>query len=449
MKSQDTKQVAQLKGTASFILAEAKRLGATDADVTIQVSETVNTEVRLGEVETLKGSSSCSVRLRCFIGTRSAVMVTTDVRKTGLKSFVRETLAMAKDAQEDPFAGLPEDAYLARNVSAVPGLYDEAVASMSTEDKIKMALALEKAALSVDSRVSAGRSAGFSSEVETTVYGNSRGLLEGQTETACSLGIQVVARDNQGMQTSGWHAVSRTLSGLDSPEKVGKEAAARTLRMLSPQSVDTREVPVVFDPQMAARLMSQFIGATSGSAIYLKRSFLVGKLGAQVAAPSITIIDDATIPGGLGSGSFNGEGLPMGKRVLIEGGKLMTYLTDSYSARKLKCAPTGGGISNLYLAPGSMSPEEIIATVKDGLYLTAVSGPGFNAVTGDYSMGATGIWIKDGKLDHAVDEITVAGNIQDMFQGIEAVGNDLEFRSQANAPTIKINKMMVAGKRKS
>lgn len=448
MKSQDTKQVAQLKGTASFILAEAKRLGATDADVTIQVAETVKTDVRLGEVETLKGSASCSVRLRCFIGNKSAVMVTSDVRKTGLKSFVRETLAMARDAQEDKFAGLPDDVYLAKNIVPVSGLYDEAVASMSTEDKIKMALALEKAALSVDARVGAGRSAGFTSQVETTVYGNSRGLLEGQSETACSISIQVVARDNQGMQTSGWHSVSRTLAGLESPEKVGKEAAMRTLRMLSPQSVDTREVPVVFDPQMAARLISQFIGAASGGAIYLKRSFLVDQVGKVVAAPAITIIDDATIPGGLGSGSFDGEGLPMGKRVLVEDGKLMTYLMDSYSARKLKCAPTGGGISNLYLAPGSMSPEEIIATVQDGLYLTAVSGPGFNSVTGDYSMGATGIWIKDGKLDHAVDEITVAGNIKDMFLGIEAVGNDLEFRSSVNAPTIKIAKMMVAGKRK-
>lgn len=448
MKSQDNKQVTQLKGTASFILAEAKRLGATDADVTITTSETVNTEVRLGEVETLKGSASCSVRLRCFIGTKSAIMVTTDIRKTGLKSFVRETLAMAKDAQEDNFAGLPDEAHLARNVSHVDGLYDEAVASMSTEAKIKMALDLEKAALAVDSRIGAGRSAGFTSEVETTVYGNSRGFLEGHSETACFISIQVVARDNQGMQTSGWHSVSRTLAGLDSPEKVGKEAAMRTLRMLSPQSADTREVPVVYDPQMAARLIGQFIGAASGRAIYLKRSFLVDQVGKMVAAPSVTIIDDATIPGGLGSGTYDGEGLPMGKRVLVEEGKLMTYLMDSYSARKLKCAPNGGGISNLYLAPGTMSPEEIIATIPDGLYLTAVSGPGFHAVTGDYSMGATGIWIKDGKLDHAVDEITVAGNIKDMFLGISAVGNDLEFRSSVNAPTIKIAKMMVAGKRK-
>jgi PmbA protein len=204
-------------------------------------------------------------------------------------------------------------------------------------------------------------------------------------------------------------------------------------------------VPVVFDPQMAARLISQFVGAAAGNAIYQKRSFLVGKLGQQVADSKVTIIDDGLMPGGLGSKPFDGEGLPTSKRTIIDRGSLTMYLMGSYSARKLGAEPNGGSLSNLYLEAGNVSPEDIIGSVKNGLYLTSVSGPGFNAVSGDYSMGASGIWIEDGKLAYPVEEITVASNILAMFANIEMVGNDLEFHSSVNAPTIKIARMMVAG----
>lgn len=437
-------QIDKLFNTARFVVAEAKRLGATDCDVTIEVGDAVSTEVRLKQVESLEGAQSCSVGFRAFIGQRSASMSTSDMRRRPLTKLVRDTIAMARDAQEDAFAGLPDAKYLA---TATPdlALCDDAIAKMPVERKIELAMQMEAAALAHDPRIQVGRSTSFSDGTDYTVYANSRGFVGGYGSSYVAMSTQVVAKDNQGMQTGGWQSVSRTLAGLGSPEEVGKVAAQRTLRHLGARKVKSQEVPVVFDPQMAARLISQFVGAAAGNAIYQKRSFLVGKLGQQVAASKVTIIDDGLMPGGLGSKPFDGEGLPTSKRTIIDRGSLTMYLMGSYSARKLGAEPNGGSLSNLYLEAGDVSPEDIIGSVKNGLYLTAVSGPGFNSVSGDYSMGASGIWIEDGKLAYPVEEITVASNILEMFANIEMVGNDLEFRSSVNAPTIKIARMMVAG----
>ena len=444
-----TSQINKLKDTARFVIAEVARLGASQAEVFVSVGDAVEVEVREGQVEKLEGAQSGSISFTAFVGKRKASMGSTDFRRRPLTKLVRETIAMARDAQEDDCAGLPDPKYLAKNVQPIAGMMDESLAATPTERKIELAIALEKAALATDPRIGVGRSTGFSDSVSYRVYANSHGFLEGYGSSSCYMSTQVVARDENGMQTGGWASSSRSLAGLESPEKVGRIAAQRALRQLSPRSVPSQEVPVVFDQSMAARLISQFIGATSGDAVYQKRSFLIGKVGEKVAASGITIIDDGTIPGAPGSRPFDGEGLPVGKRILVEDGKLNTYIVSVYAARKLGCEPNGGGVSNLYLQAGEHSPEAIIASVQNGLYLTSVSGQGFNPVTGDYSVGATGIWIKDGKLDHAVEEITVAGNILQMFANIEMVGNDLEFRSSINAPTIKISRMMVAGKGKN
>jgi PmbA protein len=255
-----------------------------------------------------------------------------------------------------------------------------------------------------------------------------------------------VASDKDGeMQTNGWHAASRSFKGLESPEAIGKKAAERALRQLGARKVKSQVVPVVFDQQMAARLIGQFVSAASGRSIDRKSTFLLNKLGEIVASKQVTIVDDPLMKGKLGSRPFDGEGLPMKRRIIVGEGKLLTYLVDAYAGRKLKCEPNSSGTGNLYLEAGDKTAEEIIASVKNGLYLTSVSGSGVNGVTGDYSLGASGMWIEDGKLAYPVSGITVASNLLDMFAGIIAVGNDLEFRSSTSSPTILIDKMTVAG----
>jgi PmbA protein len=257
------------------------------------------------------------------------------------------------------------------------------------------------------------------------------------------------------MQRDGWYHVTRKRANLDAPEAIGRVAAQRALRRLGARRVKTAEVPVIFDPQMAATLIRHIAGAASGPSLYRGASFLLNRLGETIAAPSITIVDDGTMPGALGSRPFDGEGLPTRRTVLVDRGVLTSYLLDSYSARKLGLASThhaardGGGVSvsttNLHLAPGDARPESLIRSVKSGLYVTELIGFGVNGVTGDYSRGAVGMWIDNGELAYPVEEITVAGNLLEMFRAVEGVGNDLVFRDRTAAPTLLIGRMVVAG----
>ena len=434
----------QLESTAAFIVAEAKRLGATDCEVTIGAGQSVDIGVRLGKVEELQGAQTQGLEFKAFVGQRHASVSTADVRRRSLTRLIRETIATAKLAQEDPSAGLAEREQFA---SSIPNLelFDGAATALPVEKKIEMALAAEAAAMSADQRITNSEGAGFSENTGITVKANSRGFVGAYEASSCSLSATVIANDDSGMQVGAWWSSSRKLAGLLSPEEVGKVAAEHALRKLGARRVKSQSCPVVFDPQMAARLVGQLVGAASGAHIYRKSSFLVGKRGQLIASPLVTIVDDPLIKGGLASRPFDSEGLPCKTRTIVGEGKLECYLLGVYSARKLGEAPNGGSTSNLYLKAGSASPEEIIASVSNGLYLTSVSGPGFNTTTGDYSVGASGLWIENGKIAFPVQGITIAGNVVDMFNGIEAVGNDLVFRSGTNAPTIKIGSMMIAG----
>jgi PmbA protein len=306
-------------------------------------------------------------------------------------------------------------------------------------------MAAESAAREADSRITNSDGASFNDSSGAFIHANSRGFVGGYQGSHVSLSAGVVASKDGEMQTGGWWATSRDFKGLESPEKVGKTAAQRALRQLGARKVKSQEVPVIYDPLMAARLLSQFIGAASGAHIYRKSSFMVDKLGEMVANSIVTVIDDPLMPGRLGSKPFDSEGMKCQTRTLIKDGRLETYLLSSYAGRKLNCKPNSGSVGNLYLKPGDSTPESIIESVKNGLLLTSVSGMGFNAVTGDYSMGASGTWIENGKLAYPVSGITVAGNVLEMFGNIEAIGNDLNFRSSTVSPTIKISKMTVAG----
>jgi PmbA protein len=258
------------------------------------------------------------------------------------------------------------------------------------------------------------------------------------------------------MQRDYWYSASRTLQKLESPELVGRKAAVRTLRRLGARKVPTRRVPVVFDPMVSRSLIDHVFDAVNGDAIYRHASFLAGKLGDQIAGENITIIDDGTMVGGFGSSPFDGEGVPTRRTVVVERGVLKSYLLNTYTARKLKLQTTGNaargltgnpgiGCGNFYLQPGGKAPKEIIADISSGLYVTEFLGFGVNLVTGDFSRGASGLWIENGELTFPVEEITVAGNLTDMFRNISMIGSDLEFRSSIAAPTMRIEGMMVAG----
>jgi PmbA protein len=437
---------ARLEALAQFVIGEAKRLGASDSDVSISTWTSVDTTVRMGDVEKLEtAAQGRSLTVRVFVGKVVTTASTSDFTRRALTKVVRSLIVVAKAAQPDEYAGLPDKEDLA---SLIPDLdlADTSMSKLSVADKIAMAKACEDAALGFDGRINNSQGASFSDSFGLTVYANSRGFTGSYNGSRCSLSCSVVAQQGDSMQTDGWYTSNRKLAKLGTPDSIGQEAARRVLRRLGAVRGKSQEVPVVFDPVMAAQLLGQFAGVAHGSSIYRRTSFLVDKLGEQVACPDLTIIDDGLMPGGLGSRPFNGEGQASRQRTIVDNGKLASYFLDSYSARKLGTRPNGGSQSNLYIKPGTKTPAEIIATVKNGLYLTHVSGPGFNGVTGDYSRGASGIWIENGELAYPVQEITIAGNVLAMLKSVEEIGNDLEFRSSVASPTLKIGSMMIAGK---
>jgi PmbA protein len=319
-----------------------------------------------------------------------------------------------------------------------------------------MAKAGEAAALAADPRITRSEGAEVQRSVHRVVYASSAGFRGGYAGTSVAHAVVPVAVDNGGMQRDYWFSASRHLAGLEAPEAVGACAAARTLRRLGARKVPTCVVPVVFDPNAAGTLLRHLAGAVSGYAIAKGSSFLVDKVGERIAPAGVTVIDDPCLPRALGSKPFDGEGVRTRRNVVLEDGVLTGYLCDSYSGRKLGLATTGSasrsvgatpgvGPTNFLLQPGEWAPDDIIGSVQSGLYVTELIGFGVNPVTGDYSRGVVGMWIENGALAYPVEEITIAGNLLEMYAGIEAVGTDLDLRRSISAPTLKIGRMMVAG----
>lgn len=436
------------------VLARAKKLGATAADVTATESDAFTAGTRLKEVETLKRSVERRLGIRLFDGRRSATASTSDVRPEALQTLLESTWALARHTAEDPAAGLPEGSPLPG--SAVGGLLDAAIGRLTTEEKLAIARASEAASLSGDARLTNSEGAECCTQVQRRLYADSRGFRGEYSASSISVSASPVAKEGDRMQIGEWWSASRSLKGLQDPEEVGRIAARRVLRKLGARKGRTCRVPVVFDPTTASQLLQAVCAAVNGGSVYRKTSFLAGKLGKAVASPLITVVDDPGMPGGLGSRPFDAEGTPSRRTPVLSKGVLASYLCDAYSARKLGLASTGNasrapgeGVSvspsNFHLEAGASSPESIVAGVKEGLFVTALMGFGVNSVTGDYSQGAAGIWIEGGKLAHPVEGITIAGNLLGMLASVDAVGNDLEFRGTVNAPTLRIPEMTVAG----
>jgi PmbA protein len=436
------------------VLGRARARGATEADGFLIEEQHFSASVRLGQVDTVKHSREQRLSLRVFAGKASAAASTSDLSRASLERVVDEATALARVTAEDPHAGLPSPAEL---ITTVPDLEleERGGEDLTPEAKIELARRAEAAALESDPRIANSEGAEYWDRHARYVYATSHGFAHGYATTAFGLSVSPVASANGEMQRDYWYSAARHRSTLEDPAAIGRTAARRALRRLGGRKVKSVEVPVVFDPDTAASLVRSIAGAASGPGLYRRASFLLDRLGQKIAAPSVTIVDDGLIPRALGSRPFDGEGLATRRTVLVNGGTLESYLLDSYSARKLGLASThhasrdGAGVgvatTNLVLQPGPTSPEELIRSVKSGLYVTELIGFGVNGVTGDYSRGAVGQWIENGELAYAVEEITVAGNLLEMFAAVEGIGNDLVLRDRTAAPTVLIGRMVVAG----
>ncbi|RMH35319.1 MAG: TldD/PmbA family protein [Nitrospirae bacterium] len=440
---------------AQRILAQARAQGADAAEVMIAEGDSVEVQVRLGQVERLSKAREKGLGLRIFFGQRSASASTSDLTEASLERLVADTCAMAKAVAEDASSGLPDAELMAKDFPDLD-VYDPT--TLTIDQEIRLARQAEDAAMQADLRITNSEGADCAAGHSAVLLANTHGFIGAHRSSSYSLSVTPVAVDPQGkgMQRDAWYTVGRKFRALDPPETVGREAARRTVRRLGARKIPTQKVPVVFDPETARSLLGHLASAVSGYAVYKGASFLIGQLGKSLAPEFIDIYDDGRLPGGLGSRPFDGEGLPTRKTPVVERGVLVNYLLDTYSGRKLGMPSTGNAArsigesptvapTNFYLAPGSASPEDILRSVKQGLYVTELIGFGVNMVTGDYSRGAVGIWIENGELAYPVEEITIAGNLKRIFADIEIVGNDLVFRGRIASPTIKIREMMVAG----
>jgi len=450
-----------IEALAADVVAEAMKGGASDAEAVAREGDEFSVSVRMGQVETLKESGSRALGLRVFLGNKCASASTSDLTADGIRQLVEGALALVKVTEEDPLNGLPEREEFGA-VKEDQKLYFDDVYSLPGPERIEWARRCEAAAMAFDARITNSDGGDFNAATGRKVLANSRGFVGSYKTSYAGVSAAPIAVDAGGArQRDGWWSSARSFALLESPEAVGAEAGRRAVRRLGAQRVPTQQVPIVFAPEVARSLIGSVFDAASGDAIWRHASYLAGKLGETIAAVHITIVDDnlmmlPTGVGGFGTSPFDGEGLPSRRTVIVEDGVLKNYLLNTYTARKLGMKSThnasrglagtpGIGCGNLYLEPGTQTADEIIGDVKAGLYVTSLMGFGTNIVTGDYSRGATGLWIEKGALTHAVEEITIAGNLREMLKNVTAIGNDLVFRGAVASPTIRIDGMTIAG----
>ncbi|HEY0113442.1 MAG TPA: TldD/PmbA family protein [Allosphingosinicella sp.] len=444
--------ISQAEARAGALIDRAKRAGADAADALYFGEASTGLQVRLGEIEDVSRSEGEEVGLRVFVGARSASVSSSDLSDEALSALVERAVAMAREAPEDPYSGLaPEDRLMRGDPVDVDG--DDGQDPTPTEIKAR-ALAVEDAARSV-AGITNSEGAGVSAGRTIIALATSHGFCRGYSTSGYSASVAVIAGEGGEMQRDYAHHSTRHYSDLDDPETLGRLAAERTLARLRPAKVPSGAMPVVYDPRVGSSLITHLIGAVSGPSITRRTSFLLEKEGEAIFGPSITIRDDPHRSRGLGSKPFDGEGLPTRPSDLVAEGRITGWLLETASARQLGREPTGHatrgasgapsvGATNVHMEPGRLSAEALIGEVERGVYVTELIGQGVNPVTGDYSRGASGFIIENGKLGPAVAEITIAGNLLDMFRTLTPA-SDLEFRRSTNVPTLRVDGMTIAG----
>lgn len=442
----DEKGMSQLREAVRFALDEAARLGATQAAGDASINQGLGVTARLGEVETIEYQRDRGLGVTVYFGHRKGSASTADLSLRAVRETVEKACTIARYTAEDPYAGLVDPEALAREI---PDLDLDHPWALAPEDAIDMAKRCEAAGLAVDSRIANSEGATVNTQRHMGVYGNSLGFLEGSAGTSHSISCSLIAQQADEMQRDYWFSSVRDSAELDDPEAVGRRAGERAVARLGSRKLTTRKAAIAFSPDMARGLFRHFIGAIRGASQYRKASFLLNAAGEEIFPTFLQMQERPHIPKGLASAPFDAEGAATHDRDLIRDGVLQGYVLGSYSARKLGLKTTGnaGGVHNLIVAaPGrALDRESFLRRMNTGLLVTELMGQGVNGVTGDYSRGASGFWVENGEITFPVHEVTIAGNLRQMFRDIVALGNDIDVRGGIRTPSVLIGEMTIAG----
>jgi PmbA protein len=436
---------AELAAKALFALDQAKSRGATQAEVEVSQGVGLAISVRKGEVETIEHTRDKGISVTVYVGQRRGNASSTDFASDAITRTVEAALAIARHTGEDDAAGLADPEQLASAPFRDLGLYHPW--SLKAEAAIEIAKMTEAAGLAVDPRITNSEGASVSFGESEFVYANSHGFIGGYPGSRASISCALIAEDGHGMQRDYWYTSERNPDRLEAPEAVGRRAAERVLARLSGRKVPTQDAPVLFDATLAGSLVGSLVGAASGGSLYRKSSFLLDKAGESIFPEFVTIEEDPDIREGQASSPFDGEGVRTRKRLIVDRGVLTGYFLGSYTARKLGLTTTGnaGGSHNLTVRPTAGDRAELIRTMGRGLLVTELMGQGTNLVTGDYSRGASGFWVENGEIQYPVEELTIAGNLATMYQGIVGIGSDTLIRGSKRVGSILVDRMTIAG----
>jgi len=433
-----------LKNIVGQVLELAKHNGATSAEADIGAGQGLSVTARMGDVETVEHHRDKGLSVTVFIGQSKGSASTTDFSDSALENTVKAACTIAKSGGEDDCAGLIDSSYLAKDIPELDLFHPW---DITPAEAIEMAIQCESTALKLDKRLKNSDGTSINAYTGTHIYGNSHGFCSGWDSSSHSIDCTVIAESNNTMQRDGWYSRSRDANDLEGIESIAEKAANRAISRIDSRKLSTRSAPVIFEAQVASGLFGSFLGAISGGALYRKSSFLLDKLDTQIFADQINIKENPLLKKAMGSAPFDNNGMATMQKELVNKGILKTYLLSAYSARKLGMKPTGnaGGIHNLIVEPGSQDLASLIKTMGTGLLIREMIGFGVNQVTGDYSRGASGFWVENGEIKYPVEEITVAGNLLDMFKNIISIGNDVDTRGNIQTGSVLIDPMTIAG----
>jgi len=437
--------LAQLQEMSETILRFAKESGASAAEAEVSLGFGQNVSVRMNEIETIEYNRDKGVSVSVYFGQQKGHASTSDLSPQALKDTVAAACNIARYTSKDEFCGLADAALMAKDI---PDLDLHHPWNITVDDSIELAKMCEAEARGVDKRITNSEGASVSTYEGMFAYANSHGFNGGYASSRHGLSCSVIADDGQdNMQRDYWYSTARSAEDLESVQYVGRSAGERTVRRLGSRRIKTGQVPVMFDASLSSGLISHLISAISGGSLYRKSSFLLDSLGKQVMSPLVTIEEQPYLPRGLASAPFDNEGVKTMPRILVKDGVLQGYILSSYSARKLGMQSTGnaGGNHNLIVSHGNLDFNAMLKTMGTGLLVTELLGHGINMVTGDYSRGAAGFWVENGVIAHSVEEITIAGNLADMFNQIVAIGNDVLVQGSKQIGSVLIENMTVAG----
>ena len=438
-------RTASLEDAVCCALEESARLGASEAEADASIGQGLGVTVRLGDVETIEYQRDRGMAVTVYFGRRKGSASTADLSAAAVRASVEKACALARYTAEDPYAGLADPEALAHDI---PDLDLDHPWALTAEAAIDIAKRCERSGMDVDARISNSEGASVSTQRHTAVYGNSLGFLAGYSGTNHSVSCALLAQEGEQMQRDYWYSAARDALELESAEAIGVAAGERACARLGARRLTTRRAPVLFSPEMARGLVQHFLAAVSGSSQYRKASFLLDAAGEPVFPAFVRMSERPHIAKGLGSAPFDAEGVATRDRELIEAGRLQGYVLGSYSARRLGLKTTGnaGGIHNLLVgSDAACSREALLGQMGSGLWVTELMGQGVNGVTGDYSRGASGFWVENGAIAFPVQEVTIAGNLRQMFEQIVALGDDIDARASIRCGSLLVGEMTIAG----